>query len=276
MSDDEILGSARQAAAFGYGTVVLQSGEDPAFTADRVYALIRRIKEETGLAITLSLGEREDPELAAWRAAGADRYLLRFETSNRALFRRIHPRPLRGGRDRIQMLRRLGELGYEVGSGVMVGIPGQTYADLARDLELFAELRLHMIGVGPFLPHPETPMGRQRRPAPPDQVPNSEQMTYKVLALTRLVRPDANLPSTTALATVNPEGGRELGLQRGANVIMPNVTPMALRGCYDIYPAKSCVGEDPEAYDRLLRRHLEALGRPVGVGPGPSPSYRAA
>ena len=174
-----------KAVQYGYGTVVLQSGEDPGLTCDWMAHLIRWIKSETPLAVTLSLGEREDGELAAWRKAGADRYLLRFETSNRRLYEAIHP-PRNGEiSDRPAILRKLRDLGYEVGSGVMIGIPGQTYDDLADDLELFAALNLDMIGVGPYLLHPATPLADARnRMAVPEseQVPATEQMTYTVLA----------------------------------------------------------------------------------------------
>ncbi|MFH1377663.1 MAG: radical SAM protein [Planctomycetota bacterium] len=160
MPADEIIECARQAKAFGYGTVVIQAGEDPGITKDWMTAIIRRIKAETGLAVTLSLGERTDEELTEWRNAGADRYLLRFETSNKALFRAIHP-PRDGTEpiDRVELLKKLRGLGYEIGSGVMIGIPGQSYDDLANDLMQFQTLDLDMIGVGPYIPHPETPMG---------------------------------------------------------------------------------------------------------------------
>ena len=208
--------------------------------------VVRRIKAQTPMAVTLSLGEREPDELALWREAGADRYLLRFETSNRTLFEKIHPpRPGRVS-DRIVLLAHLRELGYEVGSGVMIGIPGQSYDDLARDLELFRELNLDMIGVGPFLMHPQTPLAdpQQQPEAPPgEQVPASELVTYKVIALTRLLCPGANIPSTTALATQNRRNGRELGLVRGANIVMPNLTPPKYRVHYEIYPNKACIQE---------------------------------
>lgn len=279
MTVDEILQAARLAMEFGYGTVVLQAGEDPGLTEPMVAEVIQRIRGETELAVTLSLGERAEAELARWREVGADRYLLRFETSNRALYDRIHPARPGGVEHRLELLRVLGRIGYELGSGVMIGIPGQTYEDLARDIELFADLDLDMIGVGPYLPDPETPLGRQAadgslQPAA-DQVPNSELMTYKVLALTRLMRPMANIPATTALATVNQAAGRETGLARGANVIMPNLTPARYRRLYAIYPAKSCVGEEPHDYDQHVRRTIEAAGRRVGRGRGDSPSYRA-
>ncbi len=300
MSSDEILACARQARDFGYGTVVLQAGEDPALTCEFVAEVVRRIKRETGLAVTLSLGERPREELAAWREAGADRYLLRFETSNGPLFDAIHPP--RGAREgeprdasrngaglatRLDQLRALRELGYEVGSGVMIGIPGQTYADLARDIALFRELDLDMIGCGPFLPHPATPLGREAladehasepskgRPAPDDQVPGSELMAYKVIALARLVCPRANIPSTTALATINPTRGRELGLSRGANIVMPNLTPTRYRTKYEIYPGKACITEDAAACNHCLSRRIESIDRVVGQGPGGSPNWRA-
>lgn len=271
MTDDEILACARQAVAFGFGTLVLQAGEDPGLGMERVAELVRRVKGETELAVTLSLGERSVEELACWRAAGADRYLLRFETSREDLFARIHPGLAgRGPGYRLELLAALRDLGYEVGSGVMIGIPGQTFDDLARDIELFARLDLDMIGVGPFLPHPHTPLGQTSclPPPVPDQVPNTEAMTYKVVALARLACPRANIPSTTALATLNRESGRELGLQRGANVVMPNLTPVKYRALYEIYPAKACIGEDAAACNMCLKRRILALGRTIGVGPG--------
>lgn len=275
MTIDEVLRCAELAAEMGYGTVVLQSGEDPAMSQVWVAELVARIKSQTGLAVTLSLGERIAGELASWRQAGADRYLLRFETSNRELYDRIHP-PGPGVRsDRMELLRLLRELGYEVGSGVMIGIPGQTYDDLARDLALFATLGLDMIGVGPYLEHPLTPLADpqfQRRAAEHAQVPSSELMTYKVIALARLQCPDANIPSTTALATLNRVDGRELGLQRGANIVMPNLTPLKYRQLYEIYPDKACIGDTAEAC-RALEVRICGLDRKIGSGRGDSPNY---
>ena len=279
MTADEIVACAHQAVGFGYGTVVLQSGEDPGATADWITELVQRIKRETPLAVTLSLGERDPVELAAWRAAGADRYLLRFETSNRLLYDRIHPpRPGQPG-DRIALLRRLRQLGYEVGSGVMIGIPGQTYADLANDIALFAELDLDMIGVGPYLVHPETPLAQsaqQPQVSAEEQVPNDELMTYKVIGLTRLTCPRANIPATTALATLNRNRGRELALLRGANIIMPNLTPSKYRALYEIYPDKACIGETADACRTCLEVRIHALGRQIGTGRGDSPNFTRA
>ncbi len=282
MTGDEILECARQARDFGYGTVVMQAGEDYGVTRDWVAELVRAVKAETGLAVTLSLGERPDGDLAAWREAGADRYLLRFETSDPRLYAMIHPPgPGRTLSDRIAMLRRLRELGYEAGSGVMIGIPGQTYAMLARDIDTFRTLDLDMIGVGPYISHPDTPLARNEAaledgpqgllpmPAPPgDQTPNSEAMTYKVVALTRLVCPQANIPSTTALATLNLAQGRELGLRRGANIVMPNLTTPKYRQLYEIYPAKACIQESARDCHGCMNARIRAIGRIPGSGPG--------
>ena len=271
MSAEDILDSARQAVAYGYGTVVLQAGEDPRLTRDWISAVVRRIKAETPLAVTLSLGERAEADLAAWREAGADRYLLRFETSDPRLFALIHP-PLHGQAcDRMAVLRQLKTLGYEVGSGIMVGLPGQSYASVARDLEVFRDLDLDMIGIGPFIPHPATPLGSgELQPAsvPGDQAPGTELMVYKAVALTRLMCPQANIPSTTALATINRRNGRELGLQRGANVVMPNLTPLKYRRLYEIYPAKACITETSDACKGCLDLRIASIGRRRGRGRG--------
>ncbi len=267
----EILECARAAVALGYGTLVMQAGESPALEGEWIAGIVRAVKRETPLAVTLSLGERSVEDLALWRKAGADRYLLRFETSDADLFRRIHPPLGETPSDRIALLGELRRLGYEVGSGVMIGIPGQSYASLAGDIEVFRELDLDMIGEGPFLPHPETPLGRAQTHAEDrggDQVPNSEEMVYKVLALTRLVCPDANIPSTTALATINTVNGRELGLARGANVVMPNLTPQRYRRHYEIYPNKACIAERPSDCGSCLRARIAAIGRVPGAGPG--------
>jgi biotin synthase len=153
----------------------------------------------------------------------------------------------------------------------MVGLPGQTYESVARDIDLFRELDLDMIGIGPFIPHPQTPLGTgELKPvtAPGHQAPNNELMVYKSVALTRLVRPDANIPSTTALATINKRNGRELGLQRGANVLMPNLTPVEYRKLYEIYPAKACIEETGSACNGCLRTRINVIGRQIARGRG--------
>lgn len=276
MTEAEVMECVRQAVGFGYGTVVMQSGEDYGIKTEFMAGLIRRIKSDTPLAVTLSLGERPDDDLAAWRNAGADRYLLRFETSNRQLYDRIHP-PHAGQRsDRIAILHKLRDLGYETGSGVMIGLPGQTFDMLAADIELFLELDLDMIGVGPYIAHGLTRLGQQEqrlRAASGEQVPNSELMTYKVVALTRIICPLSNIPSTTALATLNRSQGRELGLARGANVVMPNLTPSQYRALYEIYPAKVCIDETADACHACMKNRILSLGRKISAHRGDSLNY---
>lgn len=270
LDDATIRACAREAQALGYGTVVLQAGEDPAFDRDRVADLVRAIKDDTGLAVTLSLGERDEDELVAWRVAGADRYLLRFETADPALYARIHPpAPGREAVDRQDLLRRLHGMGYEVGSGIMLGIPGQEIDDLARSIALFAELRLHMVGVGPYIPHPDTPLAA----APPGPVRGDVRTTCTVIALTRLTCPGVNIPATSALATIDPAGGREAALRSGGNVIMPNVTPARWRAAYAIYPDKACIGESARQCHGCMKARLRRIGRSVGRGPGAAPAY---
>jgi biotin synthase len=269
----------RLAVEFGYGTVVLQSGEDYGIKAEWLTGIISQIKKETNLAITLSLGEREDDELVAWRKAGADRYLLRFETSNKELYDSIHP-PLPGRlSDRFAILSRLRAIGYEVGSGIMVGIPGQTYDDLANDIKLFHEFNIDMIGIGPYIPHPDTPLGSTGGIAKAtcvDQVPNTELLTCKVVALTRITCPLINIPSTTALATINRTDGREHGLSRGANIVMPNLTPRKYRELYEIYPAKASCDENADESNNRIRSRICATGRTIGSGRGDSHNRKTA
>jgi biotin synthase len=279
MSADEIMECVHLAVQFGYGTVVLQAGEDYGIKAEWLADIIRRIKQETDLAVTLSLGEREDHELVTWRQAGADRYLLRFETSNKELYDRIHP-PLPGRiSDRFSILRRLKEIGFEVGSGIMVGIPGQTYDDLANDIMLFKEYDIDMIGIGPYIPHPGTPLGRPggiNHANSSDQVPGTELLTCKVVALTRITCPLINIPSTTALATINRSEGREHGLSRGANIVMPNLTPRKYRELYEIYPAKASCDENADESNSRIRSRICATGRTIGLGRGDSLNKKTA
>lgn len=269
MSQKEILESARRAVHFGFGTVVLQAGEDFSLQAEWIAEVIRAIKAETSLAITLSLGERLPEELLRWREAGADRYLLRFETSDPVLYDAIHPRRGTLPSDRIAQLRQMRTMGYEIGSGVMVGIPGQTFDMLARDIEVFADLDLDMIGIGPFLAHPGTPLGAMADSnVGEEQVPANEIMALKTLALARIACPQANLPSTTALATINTTDGREHGLESGGNVFMPILTPAPYRQMYEIYPGRACVEEDATQCNLCLRGRIQHIGRFVGTGPG--------
>jgi len=271
MTREEILDCAHQAERLGYGTVVMQAGEDDLLTAEWIAEIVWSIKRKTALAVTLSLGERTEKELRLWRSMGADRYLLRFETSDPALFRIIHPPRRAGGLDRLTLLRRIKALGYEAGGGVMVGIPGQSFDSLAEDILTFRALDLDMIGIGPYIPHAATPLGSGAlRPpiAASEQVPAGEEMVYKMIALTRIVCPTANIPSTTALATINRVEGRKNGLKVGANVVMPNLTPARYRSLYEIYPEKACVDESAADCNQCLRGQIYSLGRFAGQGQG--------
>jgi biotin synthase len=271
MTREEILDCARQAERLGYGTVVMQAGEDDLLTAEWIAEIVRWIKRETTLAVTLSLGERRQDELELWRSAGADRYLLRFETSDANLYRVIHPHRFADGPDRLTLLRQLKALGYEAGGGVMVGIPGQSFDSLAEDILTFRALDLDMIGIGPYIAHADTPLGSGAlRPAilPSEQVSASEEMVYKMIALTRIACPTANIPSTTALATINRVDGRKLGLKAGANVVMPNLSPARYRRMYEIYPEKACIEESAADCSQCLRGQIHSLGRFAAEGQG--------
>ena len=271
MTREEIEECARMAVQLGYGTVVIQAGEDDALTAEWIAEIVAWIKRTTPLAVTLSLGERSEEELLLWRRAGADRYLLRFETSDADLFHAIHPGCSPAAPDRLTLLRQIKRLGYEAGGGVMVGIPGQSYESLAQDVLTFRALDLDMIGIGPYIAHPTTPLGSGllRPPVnPADQAPASEQMVYKMIALTRILCPTANIPSTTALATMNRTQGRRQGLQVGANVVMPNLTPVRYRPLYEIYPAKACIEESATDCNQCLRGQIRSINRFPGRSTG--------
>ncbi|NLW16757.1 MAG: [FeFe] hydrogenase H-cluster radical SAM maturase HydE [Firmicutes bacterium] len=258
LTAEQILAAVEQVAAAGLGTVVLQSGEDTWWTIDRLQELIRAIKEQhPQLAITLSIGERSYAEYAALRQAGADRFLLRFETSNPKLSAQLHPGNSLS--QRLECLQHLQQLGYEVGSGCLVGLPGQTLADLANDLLLIKNLNLPMVGIGPFIPHPQTPLGRAAA--------GSVDLTLKMLALTRLLLPTSNIPVTTALATLDKDG-RQRGWQAGANVVMPNATPEVYWQQYQLYPGKAQPGDSLRHSLNNLRQQIQAAGRYVGQGPG--------
>ncbi len=260
MTVDEIVETAKNAQRWGCGTVVLQSGEDSFFTAEVLGDILRRIKSETELAVTLSVGVRTRDELAFLKAEGCDRYLLRFETTSNALFSAIHPDET--FEHRVQCLTDLRELGYQVGSGFMIGLPGSTLEMIANDILFATQLKLDMIGCGPFLSHPDTPLAE--KPLLEDR-----SVYYKTISLLRLLNPMAHIPATTAFDALEEEG-RNRVLVRGANVFMPNVTPGKYRRLYQLYPNKPCVDEDGAACAICVRGRLAALDRPVGTGPGHS------
>ena len=233
MSARQIISAAGTAYKKGYRTVVLQSGEDEFYTEDVVCAIIAGIKEKCDMAVTLSLGERPYATLRAWFNEGADRYLLKHETSDAQLYRKLHP-DLRF-EDRIETLKNLKQIGYQTGSGIMVGIPGQTYESVADDILLFKELEIDMIGCGPYIHNPKTPL-KLITPDKTASIQPEPEYVYKVVALSRIVTRDTMIPATTALSVLNPERGVLSALSAGANVIMINETPAQYRRLYEIYP----------------------------------------
>jgi biotin synthase len=264
ISSEEVMAVARTMAGCGQMTIVLQSGEFHSNRGDaELGSLIRRIKQETPLAVTVSVGNRPRDVYAYWRECGMDRYLLRFETSDPALFGKLHPDCTL--EQRLECLRTLKDLGVQTGSGFMIGLPGETLGTLADNILLCRSLDLDMIGIGPFIPHPETPLGTAR-----NEYADDPGMFFTVLAVLRLANPDAHIPATTAFDAVFPNGGRELALQRGANIFMPNSTPAAYRKDYLLYPNKPCVDEDSHQCARCVVLRLRAIGRTVGRGPGHS------
>ncbi|HQK92554.1 MAG TPA: [FeFe] hydrogenase H-cluster radical SAM maturase HydE [Armatimonadota bacterium] len=265
MDGEQILAAARTARRLRYASVVLQAGEDYGIERDWLAHVVRLIRQRVRVGVTLSLGERPERDLVAWRRAGADTYVLKFETSDRELYDRIHPKLAGANTERMAMLSLLREIGFRVGSGVMVGIPGQTFASLARDIALFRDLQLDFIGVSPFIPAPGTPLAAGADEAPNGaQVPADELTTHKALALARLVRPEALIPASTALAAVNPRRGRFLALTRGANLMLPNLTPPDLRPLYAPYPGRPCTPETPNECRLRLSKQIRQMGRVVG------------
>ncbi|MDP1990296.1 MAG: [FeFe] hydrogenase H-cluster radical SAM maturase HydE [Syntrophales bacterium] len=263
MPEEEILVTARRIRDEGVGTVVLQSGEDPFFTTEKLADLIGRIREETGLVVTLSVGERPLADYQAFREAGSSRYLLKYETASSDLYRRLRPGSFLA--DRLLCLKALSESGYEVGTGNMVGLPCQSLETLADDLLLMRDLHADMLGIGPFLPHPETPLAAF--PA------GDLALTLKVLAVARLLTRTTNIPATTALGNLDPRG-RLMALQAGANVVMPDFTPPVYRDLYEIYPGRNKT-EDASVFLNRLKIDIARMGRTVGRGAGSASARRA-
>lgn len=257
MEPEEIVAVAEQAARIGFKTIVLQSGEDTWYTAELLASIVQEIKSRADVAVTLSLGDRSEEDYLVMREAGADRYLLKHETADPVLFARL--RPGTSLACRLQSLRTLKKLGYQVGSGNMVGLPGQTVETLAEDILLLRDVKVDMAGIGPFIPHPGTPLGHEKGGTIEDAI--------KVLAVTRLVLPFCLLPATTAVGSIGP-GGREKALRSGANVVMPDVTPQKYRKLYQIYPGRVSLGEELEEVWTNAVSLVEKVGRKVGRGYG--------
>ena len=255
LTQEEILACCEVGYALDFRTFVLQGGEDGYWTDDRLVALVAAIRRHfPDCAITLSIGERSRASYQRLFDAGADRYLLRHETACPAHYRRIHPPEMRW-ENRLRCLRDLLEIGYQTGCGMMVGTPGQTVQTLVQDMQLLQQLRPQMVGIGPFLPHRDTPL----RDAPP----GDPRLTCYLLALTRLLLPDALLPATTALGTAEADG-RKQGVLAGCNVVMPNLTPLQYREGYQLYDKKPGLKDDPETFGLKLEERIQSKGREVG------------
>lgn len=261
LSEEEIYACCEQGYQLGFRTFVLQGGEDSYHTSEWVEKIVSAIKEKyPDCAVTLSLGERPRKDYEIWRKAGADRYLLRHETASRHHYAKLHP-PEQTFVHRMECLQNLRQIGYQTGAGFMVGSPFQKTDDLIADMRFLREFHPHMVGIGPFIPHHDTPFA-----ACPS---GSLEQTLTMVSLTRLTLPRALIPATTALGTIHPKG-RELGLKAGANVVMPNLSPVAVRRQYSLYDNKLCTDEEAAECIESMRRSVAAAGYQVVVSRGDS------
>lgn len=256
LTKDEIIFSAKKAVDLGYQTIVLQSGEDDNYYSDKLCDIIRSIKE-LNVALTLSIGEKTFDEYKAYRKAGADRFLLRIETTDKNLYEQMHPHA--SFENRIRCLEDLKTLGYEVGTGCLVGLPNQTIESLANDILFFKEINADMIGIGPFIPHSETPLKNEKQ--------GDFWLALKVMALSRIILKNINIPATTAMETIIPNG-RLIALQSGANVVMPNVSDINYRKKYAIYPNKAGINDDMNTYLKDLEQKFLSIGRTISKSKG--------
>lgn len=251
LSGDEILACCAEGYDLGFRTFVLQSGEDPYYTDDMICQIVAAIRNRfPDCAVTLSIGEKPRTSYQAYFNAGANRYLLRHETADNFHYQKLHPQSMNLA-NRKRCLYDLKEIGYEVGSGFMVGSPFQTTDNLITDLRFLQELQPDMIGIGPYIPHAQTPFHRSEG--------GSLNLTLRLIAILRLMFPNALLPATTALGTIHPQG-RELGLKAGANVVMPNLSPVSIRKSYELYNNKICTGEESAQCRSCLERRVITAG----------------
>lgn len=251
LSPEEILACAEEGHALGFRTFVLQGGEDAFFTDEVLCSLLRELKTRfPDCAVTLSLGERSRESYQTLFDAGADRYLLRHETADETHYGRLHPAEMSYA-NRMRCLTDLREIGYQVGCGFMVGSPYQTNAFLAKDLQFIGTFKPDMCGIGPFIPHKDTPFG--------GEAAGTLELTCFLLSVIRLIHPPVLLPATTALGTIHPLG-REMGIQAGANVVMPNLSPVSVRKKYELYDNKICTGEESAQCRGCLQRRMESIG----------------
>jgi biotin synthase len=267
LTDEEILDACRFADENRFGSVVLQSGENSSVAfADRITNLITQIKQlsDGRLGITLSVGEQSEPVYRRWFEAGAHRYLLRIETTNELLYHKIHPiDPLHDFNHRLDCLRSLKSIGYQTGTGVMIGLPFQTIADLANDLLFFKQFGIDMVGMGPYIEHSETPLYAFRHELLPIQ--ERFDLSLKMIAVLRILMKDINIAAATALQAIDPLG-REKGIKVGANIIMPNITPGFYRNDYSLYENKPCVDEEPAQCKGCLDARIALADGEIGYG----------
>ena len=251
LTGEQILDCCQVGYELGYRSFVLQGGEDPWYTPQRIAELVQQIKSRwPDCAVTLSVGEQDAQVYQSWFDAGADRYLLRHETADFDHYRQLHPKS-QSLEKRMGCFWELKRIGYQVGCGFMVGAPYQTARQLAKDLLFIRELEPEMVGVGPFIPQKDTPLGSQKA--------GSLELTLYLLSIIRIMLPQVLLPATTALGTIHPQG-RELGILSGANVCMPNLSPVAVRKQYALYDNKICTGEEAAECVQCLRRRVESVG----------------
>ncbi len=251
LTEEEILSCCESGYELGFRTFVLQGGEDGHFTPERIADLVQEIKRRyPDCAVTLSVGEYPREVYKRWREAGADRYLLRHETADMHHYAQLHP-PEMSFKNRMRCLYDLKDLGYQVGCGMMVGSPFQTPGTLAEDLYFIQDFQPHMVGIGPFIPAHDTPFANQ--PA------GTLELTLYLLSIIRLILPQVLLPATTALGTIHPMG-REKGIQAGANVCMPNLSPVAVREKYALYDNKICTGDEAAECRQCLSARMASIG----------------
>lgn len=259
LTDDQIMECCQAGYELGFRTFVLQGGEDPYYTDDRICSIVGQIKKlYPDCAVTLSVGEKERASYQRYFDAGADRYLLRHETANACHYRKLHPSELTLER-RKQCLWDLKEIGYQVGAGFMVGSPGQTLETLYDDMRFIKELEPHMVGIGPFIPQHATPFK--------DEKSGTLEDTLKLLSIIRLIHPNVLLPATTALGTIHPLG-REKGILAGANVVMPNLSPVSVRKKYELYDNKICTGDEAAECRNCLQGRMRKIGYDIPVDRG--------
>lgn len=256
LTEDELIETARRGALLGFKTIVMQSGEDMYYTVPRLCRIIESIKK-FDVAVTLSIGERSYAEYKAFREAGADRYLMRIETTDKALYHKLDPEM--SWQYRYECLLALKELGYELGSGIMVGLPEQSFESIAEDLLFLKKLDVDMAGIGPFIPHPETPLK--------NAAGGTLELALRTMALMRILLPDINIPATTAMESLHPQG-RVRALQSGANVIMSNITESEYRKLYELYPDKVCLEDTPVHCRSCIGTKIMSIGRTIGQGYG--------